>query len=37
MDRETAEPIAGGWSVVEVNSAHPVDVGSVIERIHAIE
>lgn len=32
---EVARPVAGGWPVIEVDTAGPVDVGSLVPRIRA--
>ena len=32
---EVARPVAGGWPVIEVDTAGPVDVGQLVAAIHA--
>jgi predicted kinase len=32
---EVAQPVAGGWPVIEVDTSGPVDVGLLVERIRA--
>lgn len=33
---EVAEPVAGGWPVLEIDTNHPVDIGAVVQHVRRI-